>query len=131
MSIARSAIAVLLSLAGLWAPRATAETPERVTITLAMNEYRFAPARLVFRKGVHYRLLLENHGTELHQFTAPGFLGDIVIANPEILRPASKDIVLAAHERKELLFTAPNAGRFPLTCADHDWAGMIGEIVVE
>jgi uncharacterized cupredoxin-like copper-binding protein len=128
--IPRSAVVALLACAVLWAPRAAAEKPW-ATVTLVMGEYRFVPAQLHFRQGARYRLVLENRGKELHEFTAPVFLGQIAIGNPEILAPGSKDIVLRVHERKELRFVAAKRGHYRFTCADHDWAGMIGEIVVE
>jgi uncharacterized cupredoxin-like copper-binding protein len=129
--ICRSAVAALLAHAGVWASPAAAQTRPWATVTLGMSEYRFAPALLHFRQGVRYRLVLENRGKELHEFTAPVFLGQAAILNPEVLAPGTKDIVLRARERKELRFVAAKRGHYRFTCADHDWAGMIGEIVVE
>jgi uncharacterized cupredoxin-like copper-binding protein len=129
--ISRSAVVALLACVAPWAPRADAKPPAWATVTLVMSEYRFAPAQLHFRQGVRYRLVMENRGKELHEFTAPIFLGQIAIANPGILAPGSKDIVVRVHEHKELRFVAAKRGHYRFTCADHDWAGMIGEIVVE
>jgi uncharacterized cupredoxin-like copper-binding protein len=129
--ISRSAVAALLAFVASWAPCAVAKARAWATVTLVMSEYRFAPAQLHFHQGARYRLTLENRGKELHEFTAPIFLGQIAIDNPEILAPGSKDIVLRVHERKELRFVATKRGRYRFTCADHDWAGMTGEIVVE
>jgi len=39
--------------------------------------------------------------------------------------------VLQAGEQKDVYFTAKRAGRYPYICADHDWAGMTGVMVVE
>jgi uncharacterized cupredoxin-like copper-binding protein len=125
---------MMTALAGavLCASRAVAaDTATWTTVSLVVTEYRFAPARLRFRQGQRYRLVLMNRGKELHEFTAFAFLGDVVIANPDVLVTATREIVLRPRERKELRFIASRRGRYPLTCADHDWAGMVGEIVVE
>jgi uncharacterized cupredoxin-like copper-binding protein len=100
-------------------------------VTLVLSEYRFSPNHLVFRHGVPYRLLLENRGKELHEFTAPAFFQAITLEAPESLVPGGSEVVLGPGERKALVFVAAAAGRYPLSCADHDWAGMTGDIVVE
>src|SRR5437867_1160091 len=41
------------------------------TVTVTMVNYDFMPDRLSFRRGVAYRLHLENHGSEIHDFSAP------------------------------------------------------------
>ena len=53
------------------------------------------------------------------------------IANPEALNPEGTEIVVQPGEKKDLYFVPRQAGRFPFICADHDWAGMTGDIVVE
>jgi uncharacterized cupredoxin-like copper-binding protein len=108
-------------------PLAAAE-PARVL--LVMTEYRFTPDKLLLPRGVLCRLVLANRGKELHEFTAPEFLAAIVLDTPQVLAAGGKEVVVRPGERKELRFTAPRAGRFPMSCADHDWAGMVGEIVV-
>jgi uncharacterized cupredoxin-like copper-binding protein len=100
------------------------------TVELAMSEYRFSPDRLLFRHGVRYRLVLENRGAELHEFTAPEFLTAIALDNPDTLAPGGKEVVVRPGERKELRFVAVRPGRYAMRCADHDWAGMVGEIVI-
>lgn len=100
-------------------------------VTQQLVEYRFLPADLRFKAGALYRLQLENSGRETHEFTAPDFLKSVDLKNPEILVQAGNEVLLQPGERKELLFTPQGPGRFKLICADHDWAGMVGEIVVE
>ncbi len=34
-------------------------------------------------------------------------------------------------EAKDLYFVPRQSGKFPLICADHDWAGMTGDITVK
>ncbi|MGO8915675.1 MAG: cupredoxin domain-containing protein, partial [Stellaceae bacterium] len=104
---------------------ATAETVE-----LVMTEYRFSPDRLLFQHGLPYRLVLVNRGAELHELTAPEFFASIALDNPDSLAQGGKEVVLRPGERQELRFVALRPGRYPMSCADHDWAGMVGEIVV-
>lgn len=89
------------------------------------------PDRLAFRRGVAYRLHLENKGVEQHEFTAPEFLKSVEIENPEAVGPYGNEIVVAPGQQKDLLFLARQPGTFKLICSDHDWAGMVGEITVE
>jgi uncharacterized cupredoxin-like copper-binding protein len=120
----RLALAALIAVA-----LATPAWPDaRETVTLVMTEYHFAPAKLIFRAGRFYRLVLVNRGRELHEFTAPAFLA--AIADPGAL-PAGREIAVPPGASRELLFRAPARGRYSLICADHDWTGMVGDIVVE
>lgn len=112
-------------------PPAWAESPKAETVTLVGIDYEFVPNRLTFRVGAPYRLHFVNRGQELHEFTAPAFLKTVEIANPEVLNPERTEIVVPPGEEKDLSFVPRQAGRFPFVCADHDWAGMTGEIVVE
>ena len=101
------------------------------TITLIATEYGFDPDRLTFRVGVPYQLHLENRGKELHEFTAPAFLKSVELGNPAGLNADRFEVVIRPGEQKDLYLVPRQAGRFPFTCADHDWAGMTGEITVE
>jgi plastocyanin len=101
------------------------------TVTIIETDYRFDPNRLTFRVGTPYRLRFENRGKELHDFTAPTFLQAVELGNPDVLNPERGGIVVQPGERKELYFVPTRGGRYPFICADHDWAGMTGEIVVE
>jgi uncharacterized cupredoxin-like copper-binding protein len=113
------------------APAAWADWSKAETVTLVETDYRFAPDRLTFRAGSAYRLHIENHGKRLHEFTAPAFLKTVEIGNPEVLNPDRTEIVAHHGEQKDLYFVPNQAGHFPFSCADHDWAGMTGDIVVE
>ena len=100
-------------------------------VTVVMTEYKFTPDHLRFERGVPYRLHLENRGKEVHEFTAPTFFKTIRLHNPNVLSPASGDVVLSPGQQKDVYFIAERPGRYDLTCADHDWDGMIGSIVVD
>jgi uncharacterized cupredoxin-like copper-binding protein len=122
-------IAVICILA--LAPAARADSSKAETVTLVGTDYEFAPNRLTFRVGSAYRLHFENRGKELHEFTAPAFLKTVEIDNPEVLNPEGTEIVVQPGEEKDLRFVPRQVGRFPFMCADHDWAGMTGDIAVE
>jgi uncharacterized cupredoxin-like copper-binding protein len=101
-------------------------------VNVQMIDDRFLPDKFVFQRGAAYRLHLENAGTDLHEFTAPEFLKAIAIRNPEVLEPTRLDeIVLQPKEQKDLYFVAQTAGQYKLTCANHDWDNMVGEITIK
>ena len=100
-------------------------------VTVQLVDDRFLPEKLKFLAGVPYRLRLENNGTHMHEFTAPEFFKAIVVRNPDVLEQGQHEMLLQPKERKDLYFVAPGPGRYRLTCADHDWDGMTGEITVE
>ena len=122
-----------LAIVGLLAllPAAWAEERKAETVTLVGTDYVFTPNHLVFRVGSAYRLHVENRGKDLHEFTAPAFLKAVEISNPEVLNQAGTEIVVEPGQARDLYFVPRQAGRFPFVCADHDWAGMTGDIVVE
>ena len=101
------------------------------SVNVEMIDNKFVPDHLTFQHGTPYRLHLENHGKDLHEFTAPAFLKAIEISNPEVLNQEGTEIVVEPGQAKDLYFVPKQAGRFPFACADHDWAGMTGDIVVE
>lgn len=100
-------------------------------VTVVTSDYHFAPDKLTFRRGVAYRLHLENRGKELHEFNAADFFKTADIRDPAVLNADRTEIVVHPGEAKELYFVPQRAGRFPLLCPDHDWTGMTGEITVE
>jgi uncharacterized cupredoxin-like copper-binding protein len=95
---------------------------------VVLDDYRFNPDQLRFVHGQRYRLILENRGRELHDFTAPEFFRAIRLEGTDVA--AGGELVLRPGERKELRFLAEQIGRFRLICADHDWAGMVGAIII-
>jgi len=100
-------------------------------VTLITVEYAFEPNHLVLRRDIPYRLHIENDGRELHELTAPDFFKAVELRNPDALNREHTEIVLQPNEQKDLYFIAPQSGRYAMWCADHDWAGMTGDITVE
>jgi uncharacterized cupredoxin-like copper-binding protein len=93
-------------------------------------EYAFKPANLTFRKGVAYRLHIDNQGKETHEVTAPAFFKAIRIRDPKVVNADLTEIVIQPGEQKDLLFVAKQPGSYDLKCSDHDWAGMVGGITI-
>src|ERR1700679_4210411 len=75
------------------------------TLNVVMIDYKFVPDHLSFRHDVRYRLHLENHGKETHEFTAPTFFATAKIDNPEILNREHTEIVMQPGEAKDLFLT--------------------------
>ena len=119
----------LLSVLFFAASALAADPGQEVTVQLLDD--KFVPDQLVFRAGVRYRLRLENRGREMHEFTAPEFIKTLDVKNPEVLEQAGNEVLVQPGTSKDLVFVAKKPGRYPLTCADHDWDGMVGEITVE
>jgi len=105
--------------------------PETVTLQVLLVDDKFVPDHLILKSGVHYRLHLENRGKHLHEFTAPLFFGAAEIDNPDVLNRERTEVLLQPGESKDILLTIRRPGGYDLTCADHDWEGMIGGITVE
>jgi uncharacterized cupredoxin-like copper-binding protein len=100
-------------------------------VNVMLIDDKFVPDHLTFRYAMPYRLHLENHGKELHEFTAPTFLADAIVRNPGILANGGQDIVVQPGTAVDIDLVPLKPGTYKLICADHDWAAMTGEIIVE
>jgi uncharacterized cupredoxin-like copper-binding protein len=127
---AARATVLLLSPAMLLAGASQVRAAEPTTVRIVLTEYKFVPDRIEFRRGARYRLHLENSGGELHEFTAAAFFKSADIENPEVMNADHTDVVLQPHESKDLVLVPQHEGSYDLTCADHDWEGMVGKITV-
>ena len=129
MTVTGAVAAVALGIVTL--AMAATDWSKAETVTVVTSEYGFTPSRLTFRAGVPYRLHLENHGKELHEFTAPAFLQNAELRNRDGVNAERTQILIQPGEQKDVYLVPKGTGRYPLICSDHDWAGMTGEIVVE
>jgi uncharacterized cupredoxin-like copper-binding protein len=100
-------------------------------VTVLMVDDSFEPDRLNLLHGLPYRLHMENHGRDLHEFTAPEFLANATVRNPDVLANEGTEVVVHPGQMVDVFLVPTKAGRYRLTCADHDWDGMVGEIVVD
>jgi uncharacterized cupredoxin-like copper-binding protein len=124
---AAATLGLLLALGVL----AGAAPGDLTTVSVTMIDYKFEPDHLVFQHGVHYRLHLENHGKDTHEFTAPVFFATAKIDNPDALNRERSEIVVQPGETKDVFLTPGRPGTYDLRCADHDWNGMTGGITVQ
>jgi uncharacterized cupredoxin-like copper-binding protein len=131
MGFSRLPIRTLFRFSFLLLAAGLAYGQEPQLVTLGLVDDRFVPDKLSFRAGVPYKLRLENRGREMHEFTAPEFIETLDVKNPEVLEQAGNEVLVQPGKSKDLVFVAKKPGRYPLTCADHDWDGMVGEIAVE
>jgi uncharacterized cupredoxin-like copper-binding protein len=100
-------------------------------LTVVMVDNRFQPDQVTFQSGQAYDLDLENHGKDMHEFTAPEFLKASTIRDKRLLANGGTDIVLQPGTSVHILLIAPAKGHYSLICADHDWDGMVGNITVD
>jgi uncharacterized cupredoxin-like copper-binding protein len=124
-------VSLFLAIAGAALAIAAADWSQARAVTLVATEYRFSPARLAFKRGVAYRLHIENRGKELHEFHAPAFFKAVELADPAVLNADHTEILVHPGEAKDLTFVAKKAGRYRLICSDHDWTGMTGGITIK
>lgn len=110
---------------------AAADWSSAQPVSVVMTEYQFAPSALTLRRGVAYRLHLENQGAELQEFTAPEFFRAVEVENLEVLIQGGREVTLQPGEKKDVYLVPRQAGRYALRCADHDSFGMVGEITIE
>src|SRR5712672_3666031 len=124
---AGSAAAILVGAFAMPGFGFAAEPKGAKLVTVVTTESKFTPNKLTFRRGIPYRLHVENRGKQLHEFNAADFFKTAKISNPAVLNPDKTEIVLRPGEAKDLNFIPKQAGHFRLRCPDHDWAGMTGE----
>jgi uncharacterized cupredoxin-like copper-binding protein len=130
--VTRSAlIAAALLLVGTARAQPAGDWSSSDPISVVMVDDRFVPDRLTLRHGTTYALHLENRGTDVHEFTAPEFFAHAVLRDPGLLANGGKEVVVQPGQGVVVYLMPIAAGTFPLTCANHDWDGMVGEIVVE
>lgn len=106
--------------------------------TLSLDEFKFMPANLAFRREQPYELTLVNNGATAHSFVAPAFFDAIAVqglifADGEVSMPILQSIALEAKESKILVFVPIEAGEFKLICDQplHETFGMEGSIRIE
>lgn len=120
--------ACLLSLAAPASATDPWSAAKQVVVVMADN--RFQPDHVIFQSGMPTDLRLENHGKEMHEFTAPGFLRAARVRNARVLAAGGTDIVVQPGQTLDVWLIPGPPGAYGLTCADHDWDGMVGSISV-
>ena len=100
-------------------------------VTEVMVDNHFEPDHLTFHSGQPTELRLENRGKDLHEFTAPAFLKAARVRDRRKLANGGTDIVVPSGTSVRILLIPGPKGQYDLTCADHDWDGMVGGITVD
>lgn len=100
-------------------------------VTVITADEKFQPNTVVFQHGETYRLHLENHATEMHEFHSAEFFKAATLRDPGVLDADKDEVVLQPGEKKDVYLVAPAAATYPLVCPDHDWEGMTGQIIVK
>jgi uncharacterized cupredoxin-like copper-binding protein len=103
---------------------------------IILNEFHFAPSRIVLQHGKPYALQLENTGRFRHTFTAPEFFRAVAFKPGEAATEAENSdgsLSLGAGEIEEIEFVPLRAGTYALECTKplHGLFGMTGDIVVQ
>jgi uncharacterized cupredoxin-like copper-binding protein len=129
--LAASAATLLLAACAVPGAASAADPKGAKQITVTTTESKFTPNKLTLRRGIPYRLHVENRGKDMHEFNAADLFKSSKISNPTVLNPDKTELVLKPGETKDLYLIPKKAGHFRLVCPDHDWAGMTGEITVE
>lgn len=106
--------------------------------TVLLDEYSFAPPRIIFTKDQPYELTLKNDGKTGHSFVSPDFFAAVAVqglifSNGEVKMPILESVTLEAGESKTLVFVPLETGEFPLICEQflHETFGMVGSIRIE
>src|SRR4051812_39158761 len=64
------------------------------SVNIMLIDNKFVPERLILRHGMPYQLHLENHGHDLHEFTAPELFGASILRNLGQLANDAQEIVM-------------------------------------
>jgi plastocyanin len=110
---------------------AAAAPPPVSVVTVVMVDDAFQPAHVTFQAGQDTELRLENHGREMHEFTAGAFFRSASVRDKRQLANGGIEVVVQPGRTVRLRLTPLVKGDYALTCADHDWDGMVGSITVE
>lgn len=125
------AVAAALASIALMSSAFATDWKKAKEVSVVTTESKFTPNKLTFRRGIPYKLHVQNRGKELHEFNAAELFKTVRINNPNVLNADKTELVVHPGETKDLYFIPKQAGHFKLVCPDHDWAGMTGEITVE
>ena len=112
------------------------------TIKVVMREdgkkMAFDPARIMVRKGEQIRFVLENDGTDDHEFVLANAAenrkhAELMKKFPDMEHDEPNAKRLAVGERGEILWKFTKTGTFEFACLipGHREAGMVGKVVVK
>lgn len=109
----------------------------KVSLGNSANQLKFVPRNLKFTSGIRYKLLLDNHSSQKHYFTAKDFAdaswSQKIEAGKVEIKGAIHELELKPGGEAEWVLIPIKPGTYELHCSipGHTEAGMTGEIVVE
>lgn len=113
-------------------PVTAAETPARVTVTLA--NFSFTPADLHLHAGQPVTIHFVNEGSGAHDFTAPEFFAAATMdaANRTRVAGGKGRVSMGKGESSDVTLT-PKAGTYKVHCSHfgHSTLGMTGSVTVD
>jgi uncharacterized cupredoxin-like copper-binding protein len=130
-AIRYTCLAVIVTFCGSPAVAADVDWSKAEPLTVVTKNYKFVPKHLKLKSGTPYRLHIENKGSETHEFNAKKLFRNSEIGDMSALNGDHTEVVVQPGGAKDLLLMPKRAGKYPLVCPDHDWAGMTGDITVE
>jgi uncharacterized cupredoxin-like copper-binding protein len=108
------------------------------TIKVVMKEMMFEPSLIEVRKGEQIRFVLENDGTEDHEFMLATVAenrkhGELMKKYPDMQHDDHNGKRIPPHAQRELLWRFTKAGEFEYACLipTHYEFGMFGKVVVK
>jgi uncharacterized cupredoxin-like copper-binding protein len=108
------------------------------TIKVVMKEMLFEPSSIEIRKGEQIRFVLENDGTEDHEFMLATVAenrkhGELMKKYPDMQHDDPNGRRVAPHKQGEILWKFTRVGEFEYACLipKHYEYGMFGKIVVK
>ena len=67
----------------------------------------------------------------MHEFTAPEFFRATTVRDKRVLANGGIEVVVQPGKSARVFLLPRVKGEYKLTCADHDWDGMVGSITVD
>ena len=108
------------------------------TVKVVMKEMMFDPSLIEVRKGEQIRFILENDGTEVHEFMLATSAenhkhGELMKKYPDMEHDDPNGKRVAPHSRTEILWKFTKTGEFEYACLipTHYDFGMFGKVVVK
>ena len=101
------------------------------TVTVKMTDFAYSPKQVTLPSGQPVRLILVNNGTDLHDFSSPGFFA-AASYRPGGTMPRGGKVAVEKDKTAEIDLVPGAPGQFPLECTEflHTLFGMTGTITV-
>ncbi len=110
---------------------ATIDWSAAKTVTVKMTDFDFTPSAIDFEAARPVKLVLDNDGTDRHDFSAPAFFAAAALRQGSTA-PAGGKVTVAKGKSAEIDLVPGTPGKYPLTCTEflHEMFGMTGTIAV-